>query len=73
MILTRHRSGTDSTADSRKVTLALSGSFFILIDQGVKEAELIIVVHEETFIGSSPGIMKFDVGQILGDSIDLSS
>ena len=35
--------------------------------------ELIIVMHEETFIGSSPGIIKFDVGQILGDSVDLSS
>ena len=30
-------------------------------------------MHEETFIGSSPGIIKFDVGQILGDSVDLRS
>ena len=37
------------------------------------EAELIIVVHEEAFIGSSPGIIKFDVGQILGDPVDLRS
>ena len=29
MILTRRKSGTDSTADSRKVTLALSGSFHL--------------------------------------------
>ena len=35
--------------------------------------ELIILMHEETFIGSYPGIIKFDVGQILGDSVDLSS
>ena len=35
--------------------------------------ELIIVVHEETFIGSSPGIIKFYVGELLGDSVDLSS
>ena len=73
MILTCHRSGTDSTADSRKVTLALSGSFSPESTKGVKEVELIIVMHEETFIGSSPGIIKFDVGQILGDSVDLSS
>ena len=32
-----------------------------------------IVVHEEAFIGSSPGIIKFDVGQILGDPVDLRS
>ena len=30
-------------------------------------------MHEETFIGSSPCIIKFDVGQILGDPVDLSS
>ena len=30
-------------------------------------------MHEETFIGSSPVIIKFDVGQILGDPVDLSS
>ena len=30
-------------------------------------------MHEETFIGSSPGIIKFDVGQILGDPVDLRS
>ena len=35
--------------------------------------ELIIVKNEETFIGSSPAIIKFDVGQILGDYVDLSS
>ena len=29
VILTHHRSGTDSTADSRKVTLVLSGSFHL--------------------------------------------
>ena len=29
VILTHCRSGTDSTADSRKVTLALSGSFHL--------------------------------------------
>ena len=44
VILTRLRSGTDSTADSRKATLVLSGS-----------------------------IIKFDVGQILGDPVDLRS
>ena len=45
----------------------------ILSNQRVKEAELIIVMHEEAFIGSSPGIIKFDVGQILGDPVDLRS
>ena len=30
-------------------------------------------MHEETFIGSSPRIIKFDDGQILDDSVDLSS
>ena len=34
---------------------------------------MIIVVHEEALIGSSPGIIKFDVGQILGDPVGLSS
>ena len=67
MILTHRRSGTDSIANSRKVTLALSGSY------SLDSLELIIVMHEETFIGSSPGIIKFDVGQVLGDSVDLSS
>ena len=30
-------------------------------------------MHEETLIGSSPAVIKFDAGQILGDSVDLSS
>ena len=34
---------------------------------------ILSVVHEEAFIGSSPGIIKFDVGQILGDPVDLRS
>ena len=33
----------------------------------------ILSAHEEAFIGSSPGIIKFDVGQILGDPVDLRS
>ena len=73
VILICRRSGTDSTADSSKVTLVLSGIFLIRFNQRVKEAELIIVVHEEAFIGSSPGIIKFDVGQIFGDPVDLRS
>ena len=28
-------------------------------------------MHEEAFIGTSPSIIKFDVGQILGDPADL--
>ena len=43
------------------------------MNQGVNEAELIVVMHSETFFGSSPGIIQFDVVQILGDSVDLSS
>ena len=30
-------------------------------------------MHEEAFIGTSPSIIKFDVGQILGDPVDLRS
>ena len=43
------------------------------INQGVKEVEVIIVMHQETFIGSSPCIIEFDVGQRPGDAVDLSS
>ena len=70
MILTHRRSGTDSIADSRKVILALSGRFSPESLPGGRGDH---VMHEETFIGSSPGIIKFDVGQLLGDSVDLSS
>ena len=30
-------------------------------------------MHEEALIGTSPSIIKFDVGQILGDPVDLRS
>ena len=30
-------------------------------------------MHEEAFIGASPSIIKFDVGQVLGDPVDLRS
>ena len=59
MILTRLRSGTDSTADSRKVTLVLSGSFSSESTRESRRRELIIVVHEEALIGSPPGVIEF--------------
>ena len=31
------------------------------------------IVHEEALIGASQSIIKFDVGQILGDPVDLRS
>ena len=30
-------------------------------------------MHQEAFIGSLTGVIKFDVGQILGDPVDLRS
>ena len=30
-------------------------------------------MHEEALIGFPPGVIEFDVGQILGDPVDLRS